>query len=471
MRVNLNGQGQALDGDSTSTGAICIASGDSYWSEGRLVLRQGDTTTACPLCNEIGVIAEGTPYFISDGRPVVVDGALVACGCPSGSNRVVAPLHSAVPSVQGAPVVSSAGGSSRSYVPDPASNLSPASPYSVQATASGTSDNLEPGFYIVPRSLSFSQVLVRLNGEHAALPISRLQRLNPTFEQGFKAGEIFVIGDPDNGHACTREEAQLMAAAQRAREAMTDLGQEEADFMMRNQAEIASLLGDASLSMGVAQAMMAKGLQDLEATLREIERLHQREFAQHGHLKSANFFASRKQLFTRLSAQLKVGLLNKHMDLGSHETLRRDLGISSKSLVHHWSKAGGPGQIPGYATYLDKVARMAKYLKYGGHISIGLGGASSYLKVQEVCRAGETEACKKIRVTEAASFSAALGGGMLGGTMTGRAGLKLCVRLGPVGGTICSLALTGAGSWAGSVIGMSLGENVGELLYDFSRHE
>nr|WP_306140560.1 hypothetical protein [Pseudomonas sp. CM27] len=96
-----------------------------------------------------------------------------------------------------------------------------------------------------------------------------------------------------------------------------------------------------------------------------------------------------RQLLQQLDGQLKVAFINKQLNLGSYERLKKSLNIFTRSLVHHWSKAGGPGQIPGYATHLDKVARLSKYLEYGGYAAIGLGGASSYLKVQEVCRAGD----------------------------------------------------------------------------------
>ncbi|MFD3213654.1 PAAR domain-containing protein, partial [Pseudomonas sp. LR_7] len=65
LRVNLNGKGQALDGDTTTTGAVCIASGVGYRSNGREVLRQGDSTTPCPECGKVGTIVEGVPFFIS----------------------------------------------------------------------------------------------------------------------------------------------------------------------------------------------------------------------------------------------------------------------------------------------------------------------------------------------------------------------------------------------------------------------
>ncbi|MCO7568310.1 PAAR domain-containing protein, partial [Pseudomonas sp. S 311-6] len=298
----------------------------------------------------------------------------------------------------------------------------------------------------------------------------RLQMLNPTFEEGFKAGEIFVIGDPDKGDVCTREEAQLMEAAERARRALVALDFAEADFMMQHQAEIAGLLSGASQSMGVGKDMLDQGLKQVSRTLTQIEQLHQREFVQHGHLNSPQFFASRRQLLQQLDGQLKAAFLNKQLNLGSYERLRKDLNISTKSLVHHWSKAGGPGQIPGYATHLERVAKAGKYLKYGGHIAVGLGGASSYLKVQEVCRAGETEACKKVRLTEAGSFTGGLAGGTAGGQLAGLAALSVCgvfsVGTAGIGAPVCGIALVGAGSVVGGLAGEGFGELVGEKIYE-----
>jgi len=194
MRVNLEGRGQAVDGDVTTTGAVCIATNAGYLAEGRMVLREGDRTTPCPLCGQVGTVAEGVDHFISGGQRVAVDGALVLCGCPPGSNRVVAPLHEAPPSTQ--PVM----GRANSHFAEPSNALYPE--HFSQPVVGALPGTLEPGFYVVPRRMSFAQVLLQLAEHDATLPISRLQRLNPTFEHGFKAGEIFVIGDPDNGDAC-----------------------------------------------------------------------------------------------------------------------------------------------------------------------------------------------------------------------------------------------------------------------------
>ncbi len=462
MRVNLEGLGQAVDGDMTTTGAICIATGEGYLDEGRMVLRMGDPTTPCPLCGLEGKVVEGVWHFISDGQPVAMDGALVDCGCPEGTNRVIAPLGEMPP--PSLPVAAR-------------TSLEPAGPGNPNAFAGASPvmvgampGQMQPGFYVVPRSMSFSQILLELAADDPPLPVSHLQRLNPTFEQGFKAGEIFVIGDPDNGYACTQEEGQLMAAAERARRALTVLDFAESDFMMEHQADIAGLLGDASLSMGVGKDMLDQGLRQVRQTLTHIERLHQQEFLRHGHLNSPSFFAERRRLLKQLDGQLKAAFLNKRLNLGAYERLKKSLNISTKSLVHHGSKAGGPGQIPGYATYLDKVAKMSKYLKHGGYVGIGLGGTSSYFKVREVCRAGETEMCKKIRFSEVGSFSGGLALSTFAATGAGIAAGTICVSIGlgtvGLGGALCAMTLVSTGGLAGGIIGETAGELAGEEIYE-----
>ncbi|WP_369986895.1 PAAR domain-containing protein [Pseudomonas xanthosomatis] len=448
-RVEIAGVGQALDGDATTTGAVCIASEGTHRGDGRAVLRMGDSTTECPSCKQVGTVAEGIAWFISQGREVAFDGALVACGCPLGSNRVVAPLGS-MPAPRSAPAAAASSFSAPTQSP-----LASPAPGSL----------LEPGFHIVRRSMSGPQVLAELLAHDHRLPMARLQRLNPTFEQGFKAGEIFVLGDPDNHHACTREEADLMAAAQRAREALAGLDEQEANFMMEHIGEIAGVLSGASQSMGVGKDMLSRGLGQVADTLKGIEQLHQREFGLHGHLKSPQFFASRQALYQQLDAQLRSAFLGKYLNLGGHESLRKGLGISTKSLVHHWSKAGAPGAIPGYATHLDEVAKMARYLKYGGYVGVAVGASSSYLKVQEACKAGETEACKKIRFTETGGFAGGLGGGVIGGVASGIA-IKAVCNFGVWGKAACGIATVGVGSFAGSGGGVAGGEWLGEFLYE-----
>jgi len=264
---------------------------------------------------------------------------------------------------------------------------------------------------------------------------------------------------------CTREELSAMSAAKQAREALAELTPEEAEFMMRHQAEIAALLSDVSLAMGVSEAMVAKSLDELSTLLQKIEDLHKEQFIKHGHLRHPEFFAERQRLFKQLNANLKATTLNKQLNLGSYENLRRDLGISSRSLVHHWSKAGTPTHIPGYSTHLDKLAKMAKYLKAGGYIGITIGGTGSALKISEVCQAGNIKDCQKVKNTEAGNFSGGLAAGWLGGKIAGKAATKVCWKAGAAG-LACGIVITGAGALAGSIAGMDGGEELGEVIFE-----
>lgn len=458
-RIKMNGRGQALEGDRTTTGATCLASIGSFRVGGRRVLREGDVTTPCPACDKSGTIVEGMPGFVVAGRLAAMDGARVACGCPDGC-RVIAPLGDSSPSKP----TSVARSAEASPTPHEADSLPTRFRRNV---ASSPVDTLEPGFFIVPRCMTYQEVLVELGAPQANLPRSLLERLNPTYQQGIKAGELFIIGDGLSRPVCTREELHAMSAAKQAREALASLTPEEADFMVRHQAEIAGWLSEVSLSVGVSEAMMAKSVSDINHILRKIEELHQQQFAKHGHLRSREFFAERMKLLKQLDTTLKATVLNKRLNLGNYERLRRDLGISSKSLVHHWSKAGIPGQIPGYSTHLDKLASISKYLKAGGHIGVAIGGVGSIVKISDVCRAGDARACEKVKVTEAGNFSSGLAGGWVGGQAGIRAALKVCWRVGhPKGVFICGIAMTGAGAYYGSTKGMKYGEELADLIFE-----
>jgi len=460
QRINIFGRGQGLDGDETTSGAICIASQARGRVHGSYWLLQGDKTTFCPRCGVEGTIIEGEPRWRQDNIPTAVDGALVKCACPLGSNRVVAPLgRGPAPRHTSAPAAI--------YETPPQFRPHPSvrdsyQPHSLQPSPGPQA--MEPGFFIVPQCMTYQEVLIELGAPRAKLPRSILERLNPTHHLGFKAGEIFVIGDGLSRPACTQEELYAMSAAKQAREALASLTPAEAEFMMKHQAEIAGLLSDVSLAMGVSQAMMARALDELTTTLRRIETLHQQQFTLHGHLQSNEFFVERRRLFKQLDAQLRMTFLNKHLDLGRYEALRRDLGISSRSLVHHWSKAGAPGKIPGYSTHLNKLVALSKYLKAGGNVGIALGGIGSALTIYEACQSENPGNCKKTQFTEIGNFSVGLAGGIAGAKAGGAIAISACWAAGP-GTPVCSLVVTGLAALAGSLGGMKAGEIMGEAIY------
>ncbi|AMB85149.1 hypothetical protein AWM79_07430, partial [Pseudomonas agarici] len=232
----------------------------------------------------------------------------------------------------------------------------------------------------------------------------------------------------------------------------------------------ASFAGHASIWLGVSTMVMERHLSGLRDTLQAMERLHQQSYRQHGHLKSPQFFAERRHLLSQLDAHLLNSTrLRGQTSLGDHPKLKTALGISNRSLVHHWDKAGAPGQIPGYATHVNATSRAVQYMKTGGYIGIGIGGVSSVLAIQEVCNSGSVAACEKIRFTEGGEFGLSTVGGFIGGRIAQSASAPICVALGAstgVGGVACFAVLVGTGSWVGTTVGGMGGEYMGEKIYE-----
>ncbi|MFB1631026.1 MULTISPECIES: hypothetical protein [unclassified Pseudomonas] len=70
--------------------------------------------------------------------------------------------------------------------------------------------------------MSFEEVLASL-AMQKPLPLSSLQRLNPTFADGFKAGKIFVLGSPSSEFTCSLGETELIMVAEEARASLAIL--------------------------------------------------------------------------------------------------------------------------------------------------------------------------------------------------------------------------------------------------------
>lgn len=390
--------------DKTTCGGKVLDGHTGVMMYGIAHAREGDRVT----CGEDGKtykIVGGISYMISHGKAVA--GTLDSYSdCPCKARLIPSVVTATYRSANSAPQTGR-GPCNRLPTLQPVNlqrRVTPVSPLQPPApTLLTRADPQEPGLYVVPKSMTREALEATLFPTPDPGVMSKFRALNPASDN-VKAGSLIVLSDPNNT-SCTYQEAQLMQAAQQVKAALDPLSPEEAEFMFRHAAEIASFTGHTSTWLGVSAAVMEKHLTQMRDTLQAIERLHQDSYRQHGHLKSPQFFAER----TRLLAQLDAHLLNStrlrgQTTLGDHPKLKTALGISSRSLVHHWDKAGAPGQIPGYATHVNAISRAAKYMSTGGYIGIGIGGVSSLLAIQEVCNSGSGAACEKVRFTEGVSL-------------------------------------------------------------------
>lgn len=444
-RVNIHGLLHACEGDRVTCGkdgqTYKIVGGISYMnSHGRLMAGTLDSYSDCPCKAELIPSVFSAQY----GKD---------SGATNSARRAAEPVRA---------TTSWAAPSQSAYKPPS---------HSVPSAFNGLSGQ-EPGFYIVPKSTTREALEATLFPVLDPAVMRKFQTLNANTGH-FKAGSMVVLSDPNNT-SCTSQEAQLMQAAQQVDASLDSLTPDEADFLYRHGAEIASFIGHTSTWLGVSAVVMETHLNNLRNTLQAIERLHQQTYRQHGHLKSSQFFTDRQRLMSQLDAHLLNSTrLRGHTTLGDHPKLKTALGISSRSLVHHWDKAGAPGQIPGYAAHVEATSRATQYMKAGGYIGIGIGGVSSLMAIEQVCNGESGPACEKVKFTEGGKFGLSTALGVAGGAMASSASGPICLAIGVatggIGGVVCIAAIVGTGAWMGTTVGSMTGEAIGEKIYEMTQ--
>jgi uncharacterized Zn-binding protein involved in type VI secretion len=350
--------------DKTTCGGKVLDGDTSFMLYGLAHALEGDRVT-CGVDGKTYRIVGGISHMISNGKHMA--GTLDShSDCPCEAQLVPSDFtakyrNKAKPASQATSrtVQPTAPAATRQTVAPRQSGFAPSS--NPLPTAFNKLDLPEPGFYVVPNNMTREQLEATLFVTRPANVMSKFQSLNP-YSGDLKAGSLIVLSDPNNT-SCTYQEAQLMQAAQQVKAALDPLTPTEAEFMHRHGAEIANFIGETSTWLGVSAVVMEKHITSLRDTLQAMERLHQDNYRQHGHLRSPQFFVDRQRLLAQLDAHLLNSTrLRGQTSIGDHPKLKTALGISSRSLVHHWDKAGAPGQIPGYATHVNATSRAAKYM-------------------------------------------------------------------------------------------------------------
>ncbi|MFJ4055805.1 MULTISPECIES: hypothetical protein [unclassified Pseudomonas] len=277
-----------------------------------------------------------------------------------------------------------------------------------------------------------------------------------------RSGELVIIGDPTTA-SCTSQEAWLMKQAAVVHIGLMRNGQGVDNFFLDNFETLKSLIAHASVGAGVVSEGWSKHLKAIEATLMDIEKLHQQYLGSGTITARDQFYAKRSALFMKLDQQMNK-LAAYGSGLRNKSSIKRMLGISTKSYLH-------TGEIAGYANKVSGVAKAAKLIKKGTYVGISLDVAATGLEIHKACTLGREEECKKAHYVEISSL--ALG---LGGTAAGAAGGKLLVGAacslvfgvasGGTGAFACGIFGGTAGGMVGGKLGTEIGAKAGELLYE-----
>ncbi|ENF6039508.1 hypothetical protein ABRV10_001484 [Citrobacter amalonaticus] len=329
--------------------------------------------------------------------------------------------------------------------------------------------SVEPGFCVVPELTTPKLYEYELMVNPPSGVKELYHQLNP--EKKKKPGSILVVADPLS--RSPEKIAQVQTARDKIDKALEPLTNEEAKLLYENRTSIdifssnlySDALGQSGDILGYIKDAGGEYYEEINKILNEIQELYKKTYSQNsGRISGEEFFGQRERLFKKLD-----GILNKfskeQLNLKQYEQIKQALGLSTKSIMHKWDQTGVK-DIEGYASYIEKSAKLMKIMRTTGFIGIGLDFASYTTTVYDACAKGRESECRKAAITEYSKFggkqTASVAGGAVGGIM-GRAACTWVLGLitsesGGIGAGLC--LVTGIGS---SIAGGKIAEKWGEI--------
>ncbi|MDU9394071.1 PAAR domain-containing protein [Pseudomonas sp. zfem002] len=264
-------------GDKTTCGGQVLDGHRRFIIEGMPRAREGDPVS-CGVTGQVYQIVGGVETFTDDGRLVAGNlDSVSSCPCRAGllpsCNFSYQSSKGLGASGAGRTASSAAPSAARQgYTSGSASQTSAASAAMADSTPRTDTEIAEPGFYIVPNSMSRSALEAALFDKPSLETLAMFRALNPG-QGSIKGGSMIILSDPRN-QTCTREEALLMEAAAIVNEALKPLNEDEADFMARHHDEISTFLAHSAAAVGVGEAMFSRNLNNVKTNLEEIQDLY-----------------------------------------------------------------------------------------------------------------------------------------------------------------------------------------------------
>ena len=287
-----------------------------------------------------------------------------------------------------------------------------------------------------------------------------------------KKGSILLLVDPEKQDPHQIE--TLKKAKVKVDTALADLTPEEADLLYKNRDAIAAFNAYGSKITGIASEVGTKYFEEIESILKDIEKTYYAFYVSNGTLLSEQFYIERQVHFKKLDLLLNEFIKSK-LGMKQYDSIRKALGLSTRSIMHEWNQSGA-GAIEGYATHIERSAKLVKYMKRVGYVGIAFDFGQTSNNVYDACKVGRDEDCIKASFTEYSKFAVSEGMGALVGPAAGIGVEALCAwGLGflsiPVGGTaalVCpvigALTTIGVGEVAADM-GEKIGQYAGEKLY------
>ncbi|CAI8981214.1 hypothetical protein [Pseudomonas zeae] len=263
----------------------------------------------------------------------------------------------------------------------------------------------EPGFYIVQDVMSRFDLEALLLQQPVDAVLKHFRDVNLHLSRYCKPGQLVVLSDPRKS-GWRAEEAVLKQVAAKVNDVVQPMTEDEAAFMVRHQLQIQSFLTQGQGTLG--EVIFSNHLGHIQNLLSQLEEMHPRTFQPQKGLNIQEFFTIRQELLAQFHQSLST-LVTR--GAGAPESPLATLrGYGGHGPIHHWSKAGAPGGLMGYATHIDSVAPACRYLKNGGWLGIALKDCSAARKISALCRIGREAECHSVCLSDSRTWGVDLNG-------------------------------------------------------------
>lgn len=331
------------------------------------------------------------------------------------------------------------------------------------------SDENNMVIHIVEKTATIEQLVSKLYDSPDKTVYEHFRRVNAhLIGNTAKAGQVVLIS-PSDSTQCTVEEAEFLTIANSIDLKLVDLTTQERDLLGQHYDFLSKVASTNGSIVGIAGSVWSQHVKQVETVLRDIDQNYVSSYKQHGNLNSPAFFAKRRIQFNRLDNALRrFGMPTIGSGLMSGD-IKSNLGLSSKSLVHHWKRnPGSVTHIPGFEKNYLAIAKQAKYIKRLGYVGIALTGINAKMQIEKACTTGNEAHCQRAKFTETGAAVGGLAGGSVGGELATYGTCTILFGL-PSGGTSffwCAIVAGGVGGYVGGKGGAYAGKYFGTKLYE-----
>ena len=456
-------------GDKTTCGGTVLSACDCHYIHGVATARMGDKVTCGKNPGKIYHLEGGIPNYIIMGVPAA--GTLhTTSTCPCKSRLI----PSSVTESYGVESVSKVK-PKQSIQSQPAKKLAQDTQPNSEAPSSKTStpkptetprEAVDAGFCIVPLITTPGDYEPYLFVNSPEGTKELYQVLNP--QKSKKAGSILIIADPLKNEP--KQIKHLENARDRIDEALAPLTNEQANFLYKHKDIIdvfSSLSGD---SLGLVSGMAKDYFSQIENTLIQIQNTYRNQYITYGALIGEQFFVERNNLFKKLDG-IFLKIFRSRIGLAPFDEMRSALRLSSSSIIHRWNQTG-VSDIEGYATYIERSAKLVKMMNGLNKIGIGFSALNGINSIYDACTVGQD--CEKTSYTEVGKFTGGVAlpivtAGIIRAGTTAACAVVLGAISAPAGGAgalACSIIVTGASGFVVGKVGESGGAFIGEEVYN-----